>query len=255
MQVTSDNAARLRGCQMRGRDGEKIGEIVAIYQDDRTGQPEWALVRTGLFGTRSSFVPLREADTTGEDEVTVPYAKSTVKDAPNVDEDQHLAPDEERALYKHYSVDWGDDDAGRARTKQGRGAVGRDTSGRTTDEAMTRSEEELDVTKTQREAGRVRLRKYVETETETRTVPVKKEKIAVEREPITKANKGQALKGPEISDEEHEVVLHEEEVDVSKRAVPKERVRLDKDVEMEEREVSEDVRKERIELDDDSTRR
>jgi uncharacterized protein (TIGR02271 family) len=120
---------------------------------------------------------------------------------------------------------------------------------------MTRSEEELQVGKQSREAGRVRLRKYVVTEEETRTVPVTKEKVRVEREPITDANVGKAMSGPDISDEEHEVVLHEEEPVVSKKAVPKERVRLDTETVTEERQVTEEVRKERIDTDGDVSRK
>jgi uncharacterized protein (TIGR02271 family) len=113
-------------------------------------------------------------------------------------------------------------------------------SGPTTDEAMTRSEEELRVGKAERERGRARLRKYVVTEHVQQTVPVRREKVRVEREPITDANVDQALDGPAISDEEHEVVLHEEEPVVEKRAVPKDSV-------TDEAEISEEVRKERIE--------
>ena len=99
----------------------------------------------------------------------------------------------------------------------------------TTDDAMTRSEEELRVGTTERETGRVRLRKYVVEDEVTETVPVRREEVRVEREPITDANATTRLDGPAISEEEHEVVLHEEEVVVEKRAVPKERVRLEKD--------------------------
>ena len=112
---------------------------------------------------------------------------------------------------------------------------------------MTRSEEELRVGTAERESGRVRLRKFVVTEDVTTTVPVTREELRVEREPITDANRDAATSGAEISEEEHEVVLHEEEVVVDKRAVPKERVRLDKDTVTEEREVSETVRKEQVE--------
>src|SRR5690606_19644684 len=97
--------------------------------------------------------------------------------------------------------------------------------------------------------------KYVVTEEETRTVPVTKEKVRVEREPITDANAGKATAGPDISEEEHEVVLHEEEPVISKKAVPKERVRLDTEQVTEERQVSGEVRKERIEADDDVRRK
>ena len=120
--------------------------------------------------------------------------------------------------------------------------------GPTTDDAMTRSEEELRVGTAERESGRARLRKYVVTEQVQQTVPVRREEVRVEREPITDANVEQATDGPAISEEEHEVVLHEEEVVTEKRAVPKERVRLDKDTVTEEAQVSEDVRKEQIDV-------
>ena len=98
---------------------------------------------------------------------------------------------------------------------------------------MTVSEEELRVGTTEREAGRVRLKKYVVEDEVTETVPVRREEVRVEREAITDANRDDALAGPDISEEEHEVVLHEEEVVAEKRAVPKERIRLEKDVETE----------------------
>jgi uncharacterized protein (TIGR02271 family) len=116
-------------------------------------------------------------------------------------------------------------------------AVGRDVSGPTTDDAMTRSEEELRVGTAQRGRGRVRLRKYVTTEQRQVTVPVQREEVRVEREPITDANLDAATRGPEISEEEHQVVLHEEEPVVEKRVVPRERVRLDKETVTEQEQV------------------
>jgi uncharacterized protein (TIGR02271 family) len=136
-----------------------------------------------------------------------------------------------------------------------RGTVGHDTSGPTTDEAMTRSEEQLHVDKTREETGRARLRKYVTTENETVTVPVTKERAVVETEPITDANVGDATSGPAISEEEHEVVLSEERVNVEKTATPVERVRLGKETVTENETVSEEVRKEHIETEGDVTDR
>ena len=98
-----------------------------------------------------------------------------------------------------------------------------------------------------REAGRARLRKYVVTEQVQKTVPVSREEVRVEREPITDENVDEVMSGAEISEGEHEVVLHEEEPVVEKRSVPKERVRLGKETTTEERQVFEEVRKERIE--------
>jgi uncharacterized protein (TIGR02271 family) len=132
--------------------------------------------------------------------------------------------------------------------------VGRDTSGPTTDDAMTRSEERLNVGTQKVQTGRARLRKYVTTEQQTVTVPVSREEVRVEREPITDANVDEAMDGPAISDEEHEVVLHDEQPVVEKNVVAKERVRLDKDTVADDVEVSEQVRKERIEADGEGLR-
>jgi uncharacterized protein (TIGR02271 family) len=241
--LQKDRIRQLRGETLYDRDGEKIGQVHEIYLDTGTGEPEWALVSTGLFGNKSTFVPLAGVTETGQG-FQAAHDKATVKDAPRIEPNGQLSRSEEAELYRHYGLEYRDSDTGT-------GTTGRDDSGPTTDDAMTRSEEELRVGTAEREAGRVRLRKYVVTDEETRTVPVKREEVRLEREPITEANRGAALDGPAISDEEHEVVLHEEEVVTEKRAVPKERVRLGKDVQVDERTVTEDVRRERIELDDE----
>jgi uncharacterized protein (TIGR02271 family) len=244
-----DTARTWQGRTLVDRDGGRIGSIDAIYLDDDTGQPEWALVNTGLFGTKSSFVPLAQA-TEDHSDVRVPYDKQLVKDAPRIDPDGRLSEAEERRLWRHYGMDY---DRTTRRRATGKDAVGRDTSGPTTDDAMTRSEEELRVGTAQRERGRVRLRKYVTTEQVQQTVPVQRERVRVEREPITDANRDAATSGPEISEAEHEVILREEEPVVQKRVVPKERVRLDKDTLTDEERVAEELRKEQIDVDNEDT--
>jgi uncharacterized protein (TIGR02271 family) len=244
--------------------GEKVGKVDELYYDEEGGQPEWALVHTGLFGTKKTFVPIKGASPRGED-LQVPVTKDQVKDAPRIDADQELSEHEERQLFEHYGVPYTtegsttaqDSPQGGGTQSQRAGTPGRDQAGRELaareeaerggGEAMTRSEEELRVGTEQREAGRARLRKYVVTEQVQQTVPVRREEVRVEREPITEANRDQALSGDDITESEHEVVLHQEEPVVEKRAVPKERVRLDKDTVTDEREVSEEVRKEQIE--------
>jgi uncharacterized protein (TIGR02271 family) len=207
------------------------------------------------------------------DSVQVPYDKQQVKNAPTMRADGSLSQDEEAELYRHYGLEYsehrsdsglpagtGQDVDPRDRDRDGvyddvqDRAVGRDTSGPTTDDAMTRSEEELLVGTQTRERGQARLRKYVVTETQQVTVPVQREQVRVEREPITDANLDAATGGPAISEEEHEVTLHEEEPVVEKRAVPRERVRLDTETVTEERQVAEEVRKEQIEVEADHDR-
>lgn len=235
------------GRNLVDRDGDKIGSIGDVYVDAETGQPEWIAVTTGLFGSKVSFAPTAGAQAEGDD-VRVPFEKSHVKDSPNVDADGQLSQDEESQLYAHYGLGYptrGSD----AET------VGRDVSGPETDDAMTRSEEELSVGTRQVETGRVRLRKYIVTENVTTTVPVSREEVRLEREPITDANRDAALAGGDLTEEEHEVTLHADEVVVDKDVVAKERVRLDTDTVTEEAQVDEKLRKERIETDGDVTAR
>jgi uncharacterized protein (TIGR02271 family) len=245
-----------RGQTMVGAGGEKIGKIEEIYLDTETDRPEWALVHTGLFGSASSFVPIANASAQDGD-VRVPFEKAQVKDAPKLEPDGRLSQQDESALYSHYGMDYSEDrsDSGlpegeAAATTSGEtnAAVGEDVSGPETDDAITRSEEELRVGTTQRETGRVRLRKHVVTENVTQTVPVRREELRLEREPITDANRDAAGSGADLSEEEHEVVLHADEVVVDKRTVAKERVRLGTDTITEEEQVSEGVRKEQVEL-------
>jgi uncharacterized protein (TIGR02271 family) len=259
---TLQDAQTWKGRTLVDRDGDKIGSIVDIYLDRSSGEPEWVAVKTGLFGSNLSFVPIEAASAAGDD-VQVPFEKDLVKDAPNIAADGELSTGEEQELYRHYGrSDYGEWDRSTDRTEATLGRderfghdddADRDVSGRgSDDDAMTRSEEELDVGTQRRETGRARLRKYVVTEQERRTVPVKREEVRVEREPITDANVDEATSGPELSEDEHEVTLHAEEPVVEKRTVPKERVRLERDTVADEETVSEDVRKERIEGEGDA---
>jgi uncharacterized protein (TIGR02271 family) len=242
-----------RDREVVGSDGEKIGKVDEVYLDTANGEPEWLSVNTGLFGMKSSFVPLQGADPSGGS-VRVAYTKDEVKDAPNITPDAELSVEEEQALWSHYGLDYDAGYIGANGVGDREEPVGRDVSGPETDSAMTRSEEEVNVGTREREKGRARLRKHVVTEEVTKTVPVRKEKAVLEREPITEGNVDAALDGPAISDEEHEVTLSEEEVVVEKKAVPKERVRLDKETEVTEQQVSEEVRKEQIEAEGDISR-
>ncbi|MDQ0823042.1 hypothetical protein QFZ79_000785 [Arthrobacter sp. V4I6] len=147
-------------------DGDKIGSIGQVYADDDNGQPTWVTVKTGLFGTSESFVPLEGARIEGGD-IVIPYTKDQVKDAPRVDTDGHLEPSEEDRLYAHYGL--------------GGGALTytEATTGRDTDYDGTGRDAGVAA------AGRARLRKYVTTENVTQTVPVQREELRIEREPIT----------------------------------------------------------------------
>ncbi len=235
--------------------GNKIGTVGQVYVNDQTGHPDWVTVNTGLFGLRESFAPLAGSSFSGDD-LVLPFDKDVVKDAPDIADSSHLDEDEQQSLYDYYERYLGDTGMTTAGMRTGARHAdsarrkGHGTTGRTTDDAMTRSEEQLRVDTENVEAGRARLRKYVVTEQQSVQVPVSREEVRVEREPITGANRGKAMSGPDISEDEHEVVLHEERPVVGKETVPKERVRLGKETVKDQRTVTEQVRKEKIDVDE-----
>jgi uncharacterized protein (TIGR02271 family) len=115
---------------------------------------------------------------------------------------------------------------------------------------VQRTEEELAAGTREREAGELRVRKNVRTERESVEVPTRHEEVSVERVPLS----GEASEA-EIGEGEVNVPVTEEEVVVSKRPVVKEEVRIRKDVVEDTEVVEEDVRREEIEVDDQTTRR
>ncbi|WP_243708880.1 PRC and DUF2382 domain-containing protein [Actinomadura sp. GC306] len=237
------------GHPLYDESGSKVGDVKHVFLDDETGRPEWLGIKTGLLGNKETFVPTSGAEWVA-DHVEAEWEKDFIKQAPHVDvEAGHISADEEEQLYRYYGIGPG----GRhAQAHPGDAAPER---GRETDDAMTRSEEELHVRKETRESGRARLRKYVVTEEQEMTVPVSHEEVRVEREPITGENRDAAMRGAEITEAEHEVTLHEERPVVSKETTPVERVRASKETVTEEETVGGEVRKERIELEEEEDAR
>ncbi|MGK5683489.1 DUF2382 domain-containing protein [Actinoplanes sp. URMC 104] len=267
--ISQNDIQQIFGSTVYTTGGDKIGSAGQVYLDNTTGNPEWVSVKTGLFGTKESFVPLQDAKLAG-DRVEVQYSKEQVKDAPRIDVDGDLSPAQEEELYTYYGLSSGGgsytdetrtagtytDETRTTGTSTGTRATGvrgdddrGDTSGPNTDDAMTRSEERLVAGTRTEQAGTARLRKYVVTEQQQVSVPVTREEATIEREPITDANVGAALDGPDISEEEHEVTLHAERPVVETEAVPVERVRLNKETVTDEETVGGEVRKEQIEFD------
>ncbi len=286
----------LIGRKIVDRTGEKVGSVSQVYLDDASGEPEWVTVRAGLLGGKETFLPLAGSELAGED-LRVPVTKERVKNAPSVDADEHLSPEQEGELYRYYGL--GGPQRGTAETqpagreeagtpaspptnrpitgmsggvvtgaaggKVGTGGkagmapserppVARAASGPRAgaeDEAMTRSEERITVHTEEREAGRVRLHKYVTTEDVTQTIPVSHEEARLVREPITEENRESALRGPQIRENDYEVILHEERPIVDTEVVPVERVRLTTERITGEQTVTGKVRKEEVRVEGD----
>lgn len=238
--------SNLRGRMLVGQTGDKIGEVTDLYLDEETGHPEWLAVHTGMFGAKRSFVPISEVTERGPD-LCVPFTKDKVKDAPTAEADGNLSPDEEERLYRHYGIDVGSG-VTQAATAPGNKTV--PSAGR--DNAMTRSEEEVRIGTERQEAGRARLRKWVETEHVAQTVPVQREEARIVREPMTGQNPDRANPDAAFQEDVQEMTLNEERVTVQKETVPKERVRLEKEIVTEQQPVEVNTRKEHIEVDHDS---
>jgi uncharacterized protein DUF2382/PRC-barrel domain protein len=182
-----ETALDWRGRKVVDRDGDKIGTFDELYLDE-SDRPAWAAVTTGLFGMRQTFVPLSEARADG-DVLQVPFGKEMVKDAPNVDPDTQLDPEEEALLYRHYGLRGGSDDevdeaahepaADAEAHTEAPAEADRDDDGVET----VRSEEEVSVGTRRRVAGKARLKKHVVTEHVQKVVPVQREEVRVEFEP------------------------------------------------------------------------
>ncbi|WP_462418108.1 DUF2382 domain-containing protein [Kytococcus sp. Marseille-QA3725] len=276
---SKDQLRALRNGTMYGADGEKIGKVEEIYLDDRTNEPEWATVNTGLFGTSQSFVPLAGASTS-DDGLTVKYTKEQVKDAPRVEGGQHLDAEQERELYRYYDMGADDRDMDRDRDRDRDAAVGTAGAAGTAgvaadrdrdmdrdrdrvddrdmdrdrdrvdvdDDSMVRHEERLKVGTQREEGGNLRLRKYVDTEEQTVSVPVETETAKVVSRPVD----GRATDGRDaFREEEVSVDLKNERPVVSKETVAVEEVGIETERHTENVQVSDSVRKERVEVEGD----
>lgn len=98
---STDEVLGWRSRKALDRDGDKIGTIEEVYLDAESGNPQWAAVKTGLFGSKLTFVPLEGAHPQ-DDDVVLDWPEHVVKEAPRIDTDGQLSPEEEDRLYDHY---------------------------------------------------------------------------------------------------------------------------------------------------------
>jgi uncharacterized protein (TIGR02271 family) len=278
----------LENANVYDSEDKKIGSIGQVYLDDQTQEPKFVTVNTGLFGTKETFVPFDAANQSA-DGLRIPFTKDFVKDAPNIDIDGHLTPEEERRLFEYYGLDYHAPAAGQG--PAGRGAAGHGTAGVRADEQRTDHVDEFGIPKTaaqshrtdrhtrgtdagaadgemvareerlkvgteQHETGRARLRKRVRTERQNVEVPVQREELVVEREKLD-ANDPAARSAGRIDaagDAEETVTLREERPVVDKETVATEKVDVGKRTVQDTETVSGDVRKEEIDVEADAKR-
>jgi uncharacterized protein (TIGR02271 family) len=285
------HAEELIGARVTGGDGQVVGTVEQVFNDDADGRPVWALIRAGK---KDKFVPLGGSRVT-KDGLSVPFDTKLIMSSPEVDAGQHMSAAQADQLNRHFGLtvpqqagepdvpgQGGQQDlsgrseqqdiSGQAGQQQGQqdisGRAGqRDTRGGQPDrstqagqqdtgaplagEWLTRSEERVDVGTEMLETGRARLHKYVDTEPVEQAVHVYHEEVEIERIPITPDDQ---VSGATMAEDQQEVILHEERAVFRKEAVPVERVRLVVRRVEEDRTFRDEVRKERIEVESDGGR-
>jgi uncharacterized protein (TIGR02271 family) len=276
---------RYAGYEVYDHSGSKIGKVDDLFVDE-SDQPEYIGVKMGFLGTSSTLIPWEAVSSTDDEGRTISVAtdKDTAKSGPTFNDDREITPEFEQQIYSYYGLQsssgsessgsygsyYSDDtDAGTVGPGMSMGdtETGEFREHAATDEGVNqsqgddladedelrvqRTEEELAAGTRERDAGSVSVRKRVRTDREQIEVPTRREEVTVERVPVSEGSATEA----QIGEDEVIAPLTEEEVVVEKRPVAKEEVRVRKDVVEDTEVVEEDVRREEIDVDDQSTSR
>jgi uncharacterized protein (TIGR02271 family) len=225
------------GRPIAAADGRPYGTLDELFVGRRTGRPEFAIVTVG--GGRRVAVPLHGARAAG-DTIVLPFPPERVQSAPAIQgEVDQIPPEAGERVLAFFGVGGGVEQPGTTPNADA-GAEA---------ETLTVSEEQLVVDTQPRALERVRVRKVIVTEEVTVTVPLRREELVIEREPIDAPAPGAAFDA-QLGERETEFVLHAEEPVIEKRVVPVERVNVRRDTVVEERRVAEELRKERVEFEE-----
>jgi uncharacterized protein (TIGR02271 family) len=241
---------RFAGYEVYDQSGSKIGKVDDLFVDE-ADQPEYIGVKMGFLGTSSTLIPWEAVSSTDDEgrAITVATDKDTAKNGPTFDDDREITPAFENEVHSYYGLQRSGTESGAYEAYQAETTA---SDVRAEDELrVQRVEEELAAGTREREAGQVSVRKRVRTDREQIEVPTRHEEVTVERVPVSEGTAPEA----QIGEEEVRIPVTEEEVVVEKRPVAKEEIRIRKDVVEDTEVVEEDVRREEIEVDDETTRR
>ncbi len=263
---------RFANYEVYDQNYEKIGKVDDLFLDENDN-PEYIGVKMGFLGTRSTLIPMAMVRVNDERHLLqVAADKDKVKDGPTFDDDRDITPEFEKEVYSYYGLQRS------SATEERRATYGAYHGGRTAGSAsgaptpagaadrvgglaeedevrVRRVEEELVAGTREREVGAVRVRKRVVTEHRRMEVPIRREEVVVERVPVEGEASEARISEARIGDDEVVIPLTEEEVVVEKRPVVKEEIRIRKDVVEDTEVVEEDVRREEVDVDDQSTGR
>jgi uncharacterized protein (TIGR02271 family) len=224
---------RLQDATVYDTEGSLVGTVAEIYFDEDTSEPTFVTVKTGRSGAQETFIPLHQA-TEADGGVQVPFQLDFITDAPGITADGTLTPEEEQRLHDYYSLDYPSGE-------------GQDSDA--DDDAVVVRNEELEVGTERRSSGQARLRKRTTTETRTVEVPVTREEIVLEREPVDPDSA--EARAADTGDDEVIVETHEE-VPVVTKKVSAEKVSLDTATVQDTETVSETLRHDDVDVDRDA---
>jgi len=228
-------AEELLGARVTATDGKVVGTVEQVFRDDVDGTPAWARVKAGKTGR---FVPLGSSQVTA-DGLSVAFDSQKITASPDIDAGQHMSAAQAEELSRYYGLT--------IPAQQKRGDMAEEQGTMPTDEWLVRQEERIAVGKEMLETGRVRLHKYVDVESVEQPVHLYHEEYDIERIPVTAEDR---ISGS-IAEGEQEIILHEERAVLRKEIVPVERVRLRAKRVEEDTTVSDQLRRERIEVEPD----
>lgn len=245
--VSSRRLEQYVGYDVMDRSDNKIGTLECLWSDP-TGNPEFIGVKTGWFLGKTHVVPAHNVEVNqNRSVIRIPYDEQKVKDAPSYDSDLEMSDATATEVKRHYGI--------RAREMRQEPASPRtearapEHTGKATPEMATiqLSEEQLKVGKREVEAGGVRLRKIVRTEVVNQPVELQREELVIERVPASEAHTGRQQA---FNEQEVYIPLRREEAVVEKTTQLREEVRARKTRQTDRQEVSGEVRREDVEIEE-----
>lgn len=257
------HAQDIVGARVTSADGQVIGTVEQVFNDDADGTPVWAQIKAGR---RIRFVPLGGSRLSDEG-LSVPFETRRIIGGPDISADKHMSAAQAEQLSRYYGLtvprqggerapEQATDTQARTDTqaaqRPGAGTQAQEARQAAPPEArqgaeagtdwLVRSEERISVRTETVETDRVRLRKYVDVQPVEQGFQITREEYEVERVPIAE---GEQL--GDIAEGERELILHAERPMMAKEMVPVERVRLVPRQVTEDQTVRDEIRRERIE--------
>lgn len=229
------------GMTVYGSDGTKLGTVRNFNPADG-----YLDVRKGWLFPKDFYVPINAVETVSDDGITLRLSQDALTD------ERYASPlTGDRATTGATQYDSGDytqTTTSDYRSSRTGAATGNTTLNQGEDIRVPVREEELIAGTRPEEEGRVHVHKDVIEEQQTINVPVTRERVTVERAPLSGRD---VPMDDAFTERDIDVPVMGEEVVAEKRVRGVEEVRIRKDAFTEQQQVSDTVRKERVSVDAD----